>query len=181
VESDPISLGGGVNTYIYAGDDPIDNVDPLGLFDWPSIPNPLYNYAVGIADSLSYGIGPLLRNEYGIGGPNRCSTAYKAGEYSSLALGLGRLAYAGLAQGLAAAAANGAEAAATRNLLKQIFRGPFGGLGYKLYTYDQLLEQYGTDAAVQDAAGRTSPLWNAVGADAAASAVVNSSTCGCRQ
>ena len=115
--------------------DPIDLNDPLGLWVPPSIPDPVYNFATGIADSLSYGIGPLLRNEYGISGPDQCSTAYKVGEYTSLALGVSRLAYAGVARGLAAAAA-----AAARNAVKQFFRGPFAGLNYKIYTYEQLLQ-----------------------------------------
>lgn len=35
MESDPIGLGGGLNTYAYVGDDPIANIDVYGLCDTP--------------------------------------------------------------------------------------------------------------------------------------------------
>jgi RHS repeat-associated protein len=181
VESDPIGLNGGISTYGYALSDPMSLYDPYGLWVPPSIPDGLYNFSLGVVDDLSFGLGPVARSALGInGGENRCSTAYKAGQYAALAAGLGRIAYAGAAKAIAMSAANGAEAAASRNLLKQIFRGSLAGSDYRIYSYDQLLEKYGSDAAVKAAAGRTSPLANAIGADAGLGGAANTASCGCK-
>jgi hypothetical protein len=174
-------LNGGINTHSYALSDPMSLYDPYGLWVPPSIPDGLYNFTLGIADDLSFGIGPAARSALGInGGEDRCSTAYKAGQYAALAVGVGRIAYAGAAKAIAVTAANGAEAAAARNLLKQIFRGPLAGSDYRVYSYDQLLQKYGSDAAVQAAAGRTNPLVNAIGVDAGVGGIANTASCGCK-
>jgi hypothetical protein len=65
-----------VNIYAYAGSNPISGRDPLGLM--PLIPEPLYDATVAVADSLSFGVGPLLRKEYDTEGPNGCSRSCQA-------------------------------------------------------------------------------------------------------
>lgn len=47
-------------------------------------------------------------------------------------------------------------------------------------TYVELLEKYGTDAAVKAAAGRTDRGFNLVGAGVAGGALLNSPKCGCK-
>lgn len=62
LESDPIGLDGGINTYTYVGNNPISAIDPLGLWRWPdyisvnlniAIPTPWTGTLVGWSGTVS--------------------------------------------------------------------------------------------------------------------------------
>ncbi|MBV8659598.1 MAG: hypothetical protein JO142_17385 [Burkholderiales bacterium] len=89
------------------------------------------------------------------------------------------MAYAGIAKIGAAAAVDGAAAMAFRNTLKRVMRGPLASSDFRIKTYEQLMDKYGSDAAIQAAAGRTNDAVNAVGANLTIGSSVDAATCGC--
>ena len=80
----------------------------------------------------------------------------------------------------AAAAADGAAAMAFRNTLKRVMRGPLAGSDFRIKNYADLLKIYGSDEAIQAAAGRTDTAINAVGADLGIGGAVGATNCGCQ-
>ncbi len=52
IQSDPIGLDGGINTYAYVGGNPINSIDPLGLVRWKVIDGIQGSAALGIGGSF---------------------------------------------------------------------------------------------------------------------------------
>ncbi|WP_267087303.1 RHS repeat-associated core domain-containing protein [Xanthomonas sacchari] len=75
VSEDPIGLAGGANAYSYVHGSPLMYGDPLGLFDLPSIPQPVVDAVAGFGDSLSFGLTNYIRDQWGINGAVEKSSA----------------------------------------------------------------------------------------------------------
>jgi RHS repeat-associated protein len=171
VQSDPIGLSGGVNTYAYALNSPLMYVDKDGKL--PSLPQPFVDVVVGFGDGASFGLTRLYRDWRDIGGVDTCSASYAVGNLASLALGLARIAYAGAAAASAASASSGIAASAGRSELRRSFG---GGNSFRPAN----IGKYADDAELRLGAGRTNPIANAWGAGAAGAGAAGASGCGCK-
>ena len=183
LESDPIGLWGGTNTYEYVYSNPLIYYDPYGLWAFGDpLPQGLVDGVTGFGDGLSGGLTARYRDWRGIdGGVNKCSKAYSrsrtTGNAATLAMGGGRLLYAGLAKGYSITASSGAAASAGRSQLRRLFGG-----GNSLRPPNLL--KYNSDAALRAGAGRTNRYFNTAGAAAVglgANDLANGDECECSQ
>lgn len=104
ISEDPVGIEAGLNLYAFVGGDPINYVDPLGLFELPSLPQSVVDFSAGMGDVILFAQGQRLRDLVGVdGGVDQCSSAYSAGEWAGIAASVAT----GVAGGIRAAGARG--------------------------------------------------------------------------
>ena len=94
ISSDPIGLAGGINTFLYAGANPVMAADPEGLYSWWDFQGDIadgtistLNGLAGLTDTLTLGQSRRYRQEQGLEYADPCSNLYKAGDWLGTGLG----------------------------------------------------------------------------------------------
>ena len=92
---DPIGVSGGLNMYSYAGQNPINRVDPYALYSWGELVHDAANFVVGFGDFVSLGYTKRIRAAYPVEGDRHIG--YHSGSYvAGQVTGIVPLAYFGI-------------------------------------------------------------------------------------
>ncbi len=139
------------------GGDPINGIDPLGLFD-------VSDAVVGFGDSFL--IPKLVKSALDIGTTDHCSPSYQTGNLVGVLYGLGvplgRVAYIGAVSRIPKVAASAEEAVALRNAAKAYFRGrPLSSIINDYKSVEGLMELGKTAEEIVAGAGRANAGWSA--------------------
>ena len=89
MEQDPAGYVDGANVYQMELGNPVDGVDPFGLWDWGSVFDSATNAAAGFGDSLSFGATNKIRDWTGLNDyVDQDSNSYLGGSVAGTAYGM---------------------------------------------------------------------------------------------
>ena len=121
ISRDPALFGGAsTNLYAYVFGDPVNWVDPAGL--WGSLAD-WANFVAGFGDALTFGLTDLIRDWIDANGViDKCGAWYKGGEWTEIGAELALTGGSALLKGLAKGASRSAVRAEARRLTAEIAR-----------------------------------------------------------